>query len=220
MRESEPAGHADEHPPSRGGLYPVIVGLTLVVVFLLLLDLWDLSLFRGQFDPERFGTVGDWFVGLLTAVALGVAVLAYIHQRSMDREAEAKEQADAVLRKKAEDAEAKAERRRRAQALYTWVVDEYDHTGKRVVAQSLAFHNATRLPVYRYRVLRALGEVIASSDAHGPRLPGESAIRLNPGHSIPIMEVLRLEFIGDDGNAYARTGDGDISAITWNEAQA
>jgi hypothetical protein len=49
----------------------VFAGATAI---LLLMQLFGLSLFRGRFDPNRFGDIGTWFTGLATLSAVLVAL--------------------------------------------------------------------------------------------------------------------------------------------------
>lgn len=52
----------------------VIFGLSAVIIFLVLLQLYNLSLFRGSVDYNRFGDLATWFAGFLTFGAVAIAL--------------------------------------------------------------------------------------------------------------------------------------------------
>jgi len=64
------------------------VTLALLVFLLILLDVFDLSIIPGKPDPNMSGDVATWFSGIVTALAVSIALFESIAQKDRRREDE------------------------------------------------------------------------------------------------------------------------------------
>ena len=60
--------------PGSGWKNIVIILLSLACVLLLILQVFNLSLFYGDFDPNKFGNVGTWFAAIATTTAVSLSL--------------------------------------------------------------------------------------------------------------------------------------------------
>lgn len=165
-------------------------------LFLSLLQVYNLNLFRGSPDPEAFGTVSDWFTGIATIGTILVAVLALRSDRQtfladQSRNQRLREEDLALEREKD-----LAMRRSKSQAVFAWYSPQIDAVTGRVVEWSLNIANRTGVPIFEWTVRSDADQILASSSTHGPLLPGALAFEsLDASHlddlseaSLPVIE--------------------------------
>ncbi len=182
--------------------------LVALVVFLVLLDLWGLTLAPGTVDYTRFGSVGDWFSGIATVGAVIVAALAIRNDRYVAEEE--RRRLDAIREEDSQRSRLRDSERVRAiaQSLFIWPVGILDDITHRRVSWKLGVANATGAPVYEWRIEYSGGRLIADSARCGPMLPGAGSLDLDGRYSeeleYPAVSDLVLTFTGSGGETYRR----------------
>jgi hypothetical protein len=134
-----------------------------IIIFLLLLDVYGLSLFHGTVNWTKFGTVGTWFSSVLSVIAVSFALFTIIRQKS-----------EFEYTKSATNAA-------RYTRIYAWLNYDEDHAGRIVVNLNLS--NLTDTPIYWWESTLVVYEKetieIASSIIHGIAIPGKSSFSLD-----------------------------------------
>lgn len=191
------------------GIVPAWIWITLlsiVVLFLLLIDAYSLSLFRGTIDVDRFGTLGEWFQGIVTVGALAIGIWAIRTDRRIAEQATAEARA---AQEKVEQSEASRlvdQKRQRASQVFVWLQAQSHPVTELPEAVAVQFANLTGVPVFEWIVRSADGTELLSSTVSGVILPErDTFIRL----SEPVdtsSEQLSVEFQSFMGERLRRSG--------------
>ena len=136
---------------------PIAALLWVCVGFLLSLQAWGLTLFRGHFDPQPAESLGTWASAVMSFAAVSVA-LAGNYLTRLQYLTERQERADDQLT----DLSAWAELAADDHNLPYWQV---------------VFSNRTPYPIYSW-TLKIEGLTEMASSTHGPLVPRENRFRL------------------------------------------
>jgi hypothetical protein len=164
------------------------------------MDLAEVSIFpRGHYAPDRFGTVGDWFSGMLTLVAVLVAIQTFAAERARD----SRERDEAQISE--------------ASKVFAWW-DLRRELGK--VEPILVLRNLLPQPVYHWKALVVCQGVTQqlTSDEFGQINPGERQLALPLVQ--PWISLLRsgtaqvtVEYQAPAGFWLRRNSTGDIARV-------
>lgn len=148
--------------------------LIAVIVFLLLLNAYGLSLFRGVPDYEKFGTVGEWFTVFTTILTIAVAAITVINDK---RIAENERKYNELIReqdKKEHDEDLSKANLVRSQAVFAWKSGIQDPITGSINEYQVYLLNKTGAPVFYWKVLSEHNSLIISSDSAGPIFPDDA----------------------------------------------
>ena len=163
-------------------------------VFLLAIQGWGLRLWGAKFDPQAFGTMGEWVSGIGTFAAVVVALSTTRNAQRFELGIKSRER-DMLLT-----------------AIYVWLSRSLDMTTGSPLGWSVSFTNATPQPVY-YWVTRIEG--VNGHLCHvinDPILPGRSTRGLvdrqyAPPASDQVPRAM-IEFVDSAGRLWVRNYDG------------
>jgi hypothetical protein len=181
------------------------ITLIFIICFHLLLDLYGLSLFPiGPIDYEIFGTVGDWFSGMLTVIAVVIATislkLSSIEIKSVldDKEMnEMKEEGN----------------------LFCWLEFIVDKVSSEYIGLNMIILNQLNYPVYDWRVyIDGISDPVFDQNNAGNIIPIKNIIKLNSDvyeyvknkKSIPRVKIV---FISTKGYLLERNFNGKLKKI-------
>lgn len=190
-----------------GWTCPVAAVLAVACVCLLLMDMLDLSLFRGSVDPTRSGNLADWAQALVTGTTVLAAGMAIRNDR---RIADATRRTVAQLsadERRAEEARLERSVRQQASQLFAWVGQDKSPIVGIDRGQVLHIMNKSGAPVFDWMISNVGGRVITSSDegCH-PLLPGETSIPIPHVENSEPQDLITLRFVAFNGETLERTG--------------
>ena len=191
------------------------IALLFVTIFLLLIDLWGLSLIGTKVDYERFGTVGDWFSGVATMSAVIVAMVAF---------SEEKKRSDAEFKRLEREKEEQIVKERSTEhlrireqvgAIYCWSALEVDPVRQLTLGVNIIVQNGTPIPVYKWSMYLNVGDApIMTGANNGPLLPGRTVLRPTLGiapESFASPPALEIKFYAANGEWLLRDCNGTLS---------
>jgi hypothetical protein len=193
--------------------------LVVTLVFVVLVNLWGLRLVGSGIDYTRFGTVADWFTGLITIGTIIVAVEALrsdrrrVEDERIEREEEARRGAEEAERKAREDA------RRASGQVYSWLRLEVDPVHRITDAVVAEIQNSTPSPVYQWSLqVEHHPELVVSSRDSGPLLPGRTQVRQTDAPWLNLSKTglsrTAVEFMSSVGESLRRDFDGSLHVIS------
>jgi hypothetical protein len=170
------------------------------------MDLAGVSIFpRGQYAADRFGTVGEWFSGMLTLVAVLVAVQTFSEERTRDSRGRDEAQISDAAK------------------LFAWWDIRRD-LGK--AEPILVLRNLLPQPVYRWRAMVVCQGVTqrVTNDEFGQINPGERQLALPLVQ--PWLSLLRsgtaevtIEYQSPAGFWLRRNSAGDTARVEATQPQ-
>lgn len=142
--------------------------LICLVVFLILVNCWCVSLFDGNIDYNKFGTIGEWFSNFATIITIAVAAATIRNDRlnaEKDRNLtlQLKEEENRENLHKAEELQKIKEK-----SVYVWIGGEQDLITYSISQCWLCTSNKTGEPVFNWQIMNEDGRILASSRMHGP----------------------------------------------------
>lgn len=142
--------------------------LICLVIFLTLANYWCVSLFSGNIDYNKFGTIGEWFSNFATIITIAVAAATIRNDRL-----NAEKDRNLTLQLKDEESREnlhKAEelQRIREKSVYVWIGGEQDSVTYAMSQCWLCTSNKTGEPVFEWQIINEDGKILASSKAYGP----------------------------------------------------
>ena len=187
--------------------------LILVILFLLLIDYYGLSLFRGTVDYQRFGTVSDWFSNIATLITIVIAAVTIINERKIAEEDRKYQENNREAERQERQLEKDREGDLLSQALYIWPTGTTDIMTHRTTLDRMCFSNKTEVPIYKWRVKDTNGRIIATSDINGPIFP-DIIQEVRIGESLSNKDDYTVEFNSFNGKTWARRGI-DVKECNW-----
>ena len=184
--------------------------LILVIVFLVLIDYWNLSLFSNAVQYEKIGTVGDWFSNFATLITI---VFAAITIRNDKLNVEKERTFTLNLRDEEERKRIQEEKEKQellAQSVYAWVSGTQDPVTKKVRNHKICIANKTEVPIFEWKIYNLNNVTIAKSITYGPIFPeGEKEIEVKGLENNIIISIVYRSFLG---KCYYRTG-GEVREV-------
>lgn len=196
----------------------ILLGL---VLMLALINIYGLSILPiGPFQPEKFGTVAEWFGGLGTIATVAIAAITLRHDREkVAREHLRLEYDRAEQQRERERAEASA-RQEAASRVYAWVEVTRDPITDAAISARFVLENNTSVPVYAWKAkLEGIDDYEATSADMGPILPGHNE-RVLPqslqrdATSRGAPRRVAIAFVGENGERMRRRFDGSLEVAT------
>ncbi|MCX6168653.1 MAG: hypothetical protein NTX65_04915 [Ignavibacteriales bacterium] len=179
----------------------ICVLLSLALFYVLMLNLWGLSLFGETIDYTRFGTWSNALSGIGTTSALIVALTSLYLQRSIYRKAEARRFIDEET------------------SIFLWLTfkEVRDDSGKLVCRLwDMIVQNSTVAPIYHWQIsIDSYTTHICSFLKH-PLLPGVNVFNLSFLDNLEPSKVPEsiLVFEGRSGRIWTRSTRGTIKEDT------
>jgi hypothetical protein len=185
-------------------LLVVCVLLLVIVIYLILLDLWGLSLWGKTVDYTRFGTWSQAVSGIVTTVALIVALTSLLSQRSIHNRNEDRRLIEEET------------------SIFLWLTaKELRDNLNNLVGRlwDVRIQNSTDAPVYHWKVIFDSNVNHLCNELKRPILPGENAFNL------PFFDNLEpnktpessLIFEGRSGRIWTRSTRGILKQTTIKE---
>lgn len=175
------------------------------IFFLLILNFYGLSIFKGTIDYERFGTVGDWFSNFATLITIIVAAITIINDKRIAETDRAYNQSIREAEQQEREIERLQQQNQLSKAVYVWVSGIQDYITGEVIDYKLFISNKTGAPVFEWSISAENQKIIASSSEMGPLFPEIikeiSVNQLKPENSIS------LSFKSFNGKKWIRIGD-------------
>ena len=181
------------------------VVLIFIIILQLLIDFYGLSLFPvGPINYNAFGTVGQWFSGMLTVVAVIIAFKSLsLSMKEIKRIIEEK----------------KISEIKESGDLYCWLEYKVDKVSGEYVGINLMVLNLMNHPIYEWRIyIQGMSEVISDQDSAGNIRPFKNIIELNDkiynyvrkNKKIPMT---RIEFVATNGEVLERNYYGKLNVV-------
>lgn len=171
--------------------------LLLLIVFLLLMDFWNLSLFRGTIDFDKMGTVGDWFSNFATIITIAFAAIT-IRNDKLNSEK------DRNLAIKMREDDKKDNVEILSKAVYVWVSGTQDPVTRQIRNYEICFSNKTGTPIFEWKILNSKNEIIADSLVYGPIFPdNQESIEIA---NLDMQDNISIEYLSFLGKRYIRCG--------------
>jgi hypothetical protein len=185
-------------------LLAICAFLSLALFYLIMLNLWGLSLFGSAIDYTRFGTWSNAISGIGTTSALIVALASLYSQRSMYQAAEARR----LLEEET--------------SVFLWLnyQDMRDEKNKHVGwIWDLKIHNSTRAPIYHWKVNFYSHSNHLCNSLKRPLLPGENVFNLLFLDNLEPSKTPEstLIFEGRSDRIWTRSTSGNVVQVSTNE---
>lgn len=178
--------------------------LLFIVIFLLLIDYYGLSLFRGTVDYERFGTVGEWFSNFAMLITIVIAALTIVNDKRMAEKDRNYAQRIRDSEQKQKYEEEQKQQELLSQSVYLWIGGKQDPITKQIRDYRVFLSNKTEAPVFEWWIYNESNELLACSKEFGPIIPGTlNEIRID---SLDKEQKLIVEFLSFNGRRWLRNG--------------
>jgi hypothetical protein len=187
-------------------------------LFLFMLHVWGLTLFRSHVDYQRAGTLAEWFTGLLTLGAVSVAALALRRDRRKYETERLRMEAAEIAAANKESARAKLNIRAAASTVYCWILPSWDYTGQRLEQLECHIENRTPVPVYEWVINIEHSDRMLKSEAVGPVVPGHTTIPLKQPQWLTLVQNgiaprSQMTFRASNGELLRRDFDGGLVRV-------
>lgn len=186
--------------------------LIIFIIFLLLIDFYNLSLFRGTPDYERFGTVGDWFSNFATLIAVVIAAVTIINDKRIAESDRKYNQNVREIEQQRRETERIKQQELLSMAVYVWISGEQDRITGEIVNFKLFLSNKTGAPVFDWNIYTKDCKILASSKNYGPIFP--ELIKEISVKQLESNTFVAIRFKSFNGKCWSRSG-ADIKEETY-----
>lgn len=176
--------------------------LICIVLYLILIDYWGISLFRGTIDYDKFGTLGDWFSNFATIITIVFAAITIRNER-IDSEKDR----NLTLELRNQEEKKRLQEEKKSQELleksvYVWLGGKQDVVTRSMSKLWLCTSNKSGNPIFEWEIINEEGIILANSIAYGPIF--DDAKRVIEVKNLSIDTKVTIKYKSFSGKWYIR----------------